>query len=582
MTSAKILTGRIIAWLRVHWRNLAIITALLLVTGWVTASNIAHYPMRFEDEGTYISQAWAIQHWQQLAHYTYWYDHPPLAWAQLAVWTTLTQAFERYDSAIVAGREFMVVVRLASCVLLYALALKLGIRKLFAALAVLLFALSPLSVEFGRMVLLDNIALLWVLAAFVLATSAHKHVSAFAGAATCMAIAVLSKETMLILLPALLYMLWQQSDHRNRRYGTVIFGVLFSMLCGFYVLYAALKNELLEGAGHVSLLGTTKWQLFEREGSGSVFDPNSDARGLIELWTGADPWLVAIGILCIPLAIFYKQLRPIAAALLILVLLALRPGYLPFPYIIALLPFAALMIAGVFDRFLAVAPSRLKLPGNWPKHLTAATAIMSIVAFCYLVAPGWQTKLQAQHSLDADSSARQAISWVNMNVTRTERVVVDSVLWMDLVDKGFTDPSPVWIYKTENDPAVVHEIGGWRGIDYVVVAHAALGVDQRDKFPTVFAAKDHARTVASFGENEQKIVILEVANGKNRQLAHTYQQPSITTKSQPKETVIVPTKLPSVGNESIVTLFIGASATAGLGHRYYQHRKQSKSSRQNT
>ena len=41
-------------------------------------------PAATDDEGTYLAQAWAVQHGQGLAHYTYWYDHPPLGWIQLA------------------------------------------------------------------------------------------------------------------------------------------------------------------------------------------------------------------------------------------------------------------------------------------------------------------------------------------------------------------------------------------------------------------------------------------------------------------------------------------------------------------
>ena len=28
--------------------------------------------------------------WGELAHYTYWYDHPPAGWLQLALWTVIS------------------------------------------------------------------------------------------------------------------------------------------------------------------------------------------------------------------------------------------------------------------------------------------------------------------------------------------------------------------------------------------------------------------------------------------------------------------------------------------------------------
>ena len=60
-----------------------LIAVVVLVQGW----NIADYPTVSDDEGTYLAQAWAIQHGHGLAPYTYWYDHPPGGWIQLAMLT---------------------------------------------------------------------------------------------------------------------------------------------------------------------------------------------------------------------------------------------------------------------------------------------------------------------------------------------------------------------------------------------------------------------------------------------------------------------------------------------------------------
>jgi hypothetical protein len=47
-----------------------VVLIALVVQGW----NIVGFPAVHDDEGTYLSQAWAIQHGGGLAHYTYWYD----------------------------------------------------------------------------------------------------------------------------------------------------------------------------------------------------------------------------------------------------------------------------------------------------------------------------------------------------------------------------------------------------------------------------------------------------------------------------------------------------------------------------
>ena len=113
----------------------------------------------------------------------------------------------------------------------------------------LLFGLSPLSVQNMRMVMLDTIGLPWVLGAFALALSPRRRLWAYATSGLCFAAGVLSKETYLLLLPALAWQIWQRAEGPTRRmclcvFSSVTLGTLF-----FYPLYALLKGELLPRAG---------------------------------------------------------------------------------------------------------------------------------------------------------------------------------------------------------------------------------------------------------------------------------------------------------------------------------------------
>ncbi|GMA32332.1 hypothetical protein [Litorihabitans aurantiacus] len=83
-------------------------------------------PQFIDDEGTYSAQAYAVERLGELTHYTYWYDHPPLGWLQMAGWTSLTNAFDRYPSAVMAGRETMMVALAASTLLLWVLVRRIG------------------------------------------------------------------------------------------------------------------------------------------------------------------------------------------------------------------------------------------------------------------------------------------------------------------------------------------------------------------------------------------------------------------------------------------------------------------------
>lgn len=490
--------------------DVIIVLVLLAISGTVSAVNMTGYPQRFEDEGTYVSQAWAIKERGTLTHYTYWYDHPPVGWIQIAGYLAAFNGLERYGSAITAGREFMLVMHIATVGLLYALARRLSLSRPAAVAGVLLFALSPLSVEFGRYVLLDNVALPWLIGAFILALSPSRSLVAAIGAAICIAIAILSKETLLVLLPVLLYMLWRNGDRRNRRYTLAAFGVVFAMICGTYVLYAALKNELFPGSGHVSLIGTFLWQIFGREGSGSIFDTSSKTYGLVKYWLNIDYLLLLAGAIAVIPAVLLRSLRPIGLALLISFAMLFRSGYLPYPYVIILLPFAALAFAGVVDKLL-LDPIR---KGVWmsPRMAAGLVVVALTVAPALAVSPQWPSKLTMLMNHDSDVSSRQTVAWVDANVPRSKRMVIESALWVDLQQRGYDQPDPVWLFKTETDPAVSSKLEGGKKIDYIILNGPTLGLlDFKDAFPKVAKAIENGKLVAEFGEEKEKVLIFDTS-----------------------------------------------------------------------
>src|SRR5690242_14055748 len=80
------------------------ITLLLVVVAFARGYNAFHYPYYESDEGTYMSQAWAVLHLGELAPYTYWYDHAPGGWLQIAVWSLLTGGFTTFGAPVNSGR----------------------------------------------------------------------------------------------------------------------------------------------------------------------------------------------------------------------------------------------------------------------------------------------------------------------------------------------------------------------------------------------------------------------------------------------------------------------------------------------
>ena len=487
-------------WLRAHWLSLLVVAGLLLAVGTVHAIGYDRFPGRInDDEGTYVAQAWAVQHWHSLAHYTYWYDHPPGGWITIAGYTWLTSAFERLPTAVSAGREFMIVVNLVSAAMLYLLGRRLGYQRLAAAGAVLLFGLSPLAVPFQRMVFLDNLAVMWTLAALALAASPKRSLAASAGSAACFAVAVLSKETIAVLFPAVLLLLWQQSSRKTRRYRIALFLTTLGALVFVYPLYAILKNELFDGPGHVSLLWAIKWQLFERPPSGSLLDPNSETYATVRSWLDQDPLLLGAGALLAPLGLFLRHLRAVALALVIQMVMLLRNGYLPFPYVIAMLPFAALTVAGVAS-WLCQGPIANGWRSALAKRAGQLMVVCAVAASVVLVGPTWGRATHRVMSEDDGQASRQALAYVVTHIPKGSILLVDDNIWTDLVRRGF-NPSPVWFYKLDLDPAIRARLkNGWRDIDYIVLGGLAP-TTVRD-LPMVAAAIQHSEPVASFGNGE--------------------------------------------------------------------------------
>jgi hypothetical protein len=124
------------SWLVSKRMSLVWVVPVLAITAMVRLINLGGSPQRVDDEGTYVAQAYAVSRLGDLSHYTYWYDHPPLGWIQIAGWEKLTLGFRRYDVAVLAGREFIVVAGVVAAAMLFILARRLRLSRPAAGAAV--------------------------------------------------------------------------------------------------------------------------------------------------------------------------------------------------------------------------------------------------------------------------------------------------------------------------------------------------------------------------------------------------------------------------------------------------------------
>ncbi|WP_129307112.1 phospholipid carrier-dependent glycosyltransferase [Streptomyces sp. L2] len=495
----------------------ALLLAVLLVQGW----NISAYPTLSDDEGTYLAQAWAVQQGTGLAHYTYWYDHPPLGWIQIALLSWLPSVISPGSMTVGTMRLVMLGIGAVSAVLVYVLGRRLLLPRWAAGLGMALFGLSPLSVVLSREIFLDNIAVMWLLLAFCLAASPSRHLWHHFGAGLAAAAGVLTKETMLVVLPALFVTMWRHS-HRDTRKFALTGAVTACALIGLsYPLFALLKGELWPGPGHVSLWEGITYQM-SRPGSGFILDTHSGSYGVLHSWLYYDRVLPLGGLAGALLllagwrwSVTARALAGPALAVAVLTAVALRPnGYLPAMYVIGALPFLALVLAGgaasvgraVLRRGRAEGERRYLTGGRY-----ALAAVLTLAAGAYVV-PHWYDGDRTALTADANKPYRQASHWLSTEVAEPQdtRVLVDDALWLDLVHAGYRPGlGAIWFYKADLDPAVAKTMPhGWRDVDYVV-ASPTVRRDAKD-LPNVRAAIQHSTPVATFGTGPDRIEIRQV------------------------------------------------------------------------
>ncbi|MFE9772652.1 ArnT family glycosyltransferase [Streptomyces sp. NPDC005931] len=499
-----------------------LLVAILVVQGW----NIADYPTLSDDEGTYLAQAWAVQEGRGLAHYTYWYDHPPLGWIQLALLTWIPAMLSPESMTVGTMRAVMLVVSGVSAVLVFVLGRRLALPRWAAGLGMVLFGLSPLSVVLQREIFLDNLAVMWTLLAFTLAASPSRHLWHHFGAGIAAATAVLTKETMLVVLPALFVTMWRHS-HRDTRKFALTGAVTACGLIGFsYPLFALLKGELFPGDGHVSLWDGITYQM-TRPGSGFILDEGSGSWGVLQSWLYYDRILPLGGLAGALLllatwrwSVTARALAGPALTVAILAALALRPnGYLPAMYVIQALPFLALVLAGGTA---SVAHAVLRRGRSATERRAVGRARYALagvlaLAACASVVPRWYDGARTAVTTDANAPYKAATTWLATEVDDRAgiRVLVDDAMWLDLVHAGYRPGlGVIWFYKADLDPAVTRTMPrGWRDIDYVV-ASPTVRRDAKD-LPTVRAAIEHSEPVAVFGTGADRIEIrrVETAGG---------------------------------------------------------------------
>ncbi len=528
------------------WERL-LIAGILLITIVAHGWNMFNFPYFETDEGTYMSQAWAVISENRLAPYTYIYDHAPAGWLQIAGWVTVTGGFDTFGGSIESGRVLMLVFQLASTFLLYRIARSITGSIMIATITALLFALSAYGILYHRRVLLDNIATFWMLLAIWALVSGRLSLSKVWLSAVALGISILSKEITLFLIPALMLLAYQRAYKTQRAFIVLGWLAIVSSLFSIYILLATLKNELfppefariagfvLGGTDpHVSLIDTLRWQA-GRNKDGGLLDTSSKFWQLANLWVRDEPLLVIGGTASALIGLVTFRRQPLMGSLSLatfsLWAFLCRGGETLNFYLLPLLPLFALNI-GLSINFLThwVIESRhlaRALPAA--KKLLPAGVLTALSLSGLLV--GYSSPNLGVESRPITNSRsalgtlpwegtqslaqRQATTWIRQNISPDAAIIMDNYAWTELHDG--TNGQPIyprahWYWKVQQDDTVKVGVfhNDWRYVDYVVTTSQLLNDATVNDLTLVNEAVKHSSPVITFDTGGWPIVVRRV------------------------------------------------------------------------
>ncbi len=268
----------------------------------------------------------------------------------------------------------------------------------------------------------------------------------------------------------------------------VFAGTLVAIML-LYPIYALQRGQLS------MLWSALKFQFLNRPGSGSLLNSSSYTYSLVHTWVTTDPWLLLGGFFAALFMLLSRRLRPFSVGLLLQIVVLIHGGYLPFFYVTAVIPFAAVLLAGAADTLwakvdvsvLGSRASRVTWRGT-PYLGRAIVAIGALIAVV-VVAPTWWNSLDNNSTANGDTPYLAAATWAEHNVPKNDTVVVDDYLWVDLKTHGL---NPLWIWKISPQTAP-----SYRTIQYIIMQPQSAGT--LAGIPALQAAYSHSTLVKDFG-----------------------------------------------------------------------------------
>ncbi len=492
-------------------KEIILIITALIISFLAHAVNMFGYPYYESDEGTYISQAWSILKLNQLAPYEYWYDHPPFGWLLIALWMLLTGGMYVFGLSVNSGRVLMLVMHLFSSLLLYLITKKFTRSAFTGTVSVLIFSVSPLAVFFHRRVLLDNIAVFWLLLSITIILYRRSNFAVLLSAASY-GFSFLTKESMLVFSPVMLYLVYVIFTSKKRK--TVLWFVIASLIILTYPLFALFRGQLFPNDTGISLWQSVMTQVTRRNAEIAGTQISAFWFTFSE-WIKEDPVLIYLGIgsifLNIMLGLKSLYARIIALFSVVFVTFLYFNSLVLEFYIVPILPFFALNISYFMERLKNVFYNRVPAKLRKISYLPYFGIVVSLLVMFFRYSNSSKDFYNIYRT-DQTTGQRQAISWMVKNIPPGSKTISDSYAYVDLND-GNKNRRFDYYWKVDFDPDIKETIYGnsWNNVDYIAMTpQMERDLENNSGFALTSTALKNSKEIQRFFSNGWGVRIFKV------------------------------------------------------------------------
>jgi endo-1,4-beta-D-glucanase Y/4-amino-4-deoxy-L-arabinose transferase-like glycosyltransferase len=470
------------------------------------SQNLFNYPAYEDDEGVYMSQAWAITSLNKLAPYTYWYDHSPLGWMILAVFSQILGGYNSFGNSINTGRVIMLIMHMVSSLMIILSVRKMTKNVWAGYAAALFFSLLPLGNYFQRRVLLDNVLMFIFSLCFYF--SIDNKVTLFKAmlSGTLLGMAVMCKESGIFFVPGIVYIIFNGLDKRQKIFGLITWTGFFTSIVSLYIILSILKTELFPSSDKVSLIGTLSFQISRGNGIPFWKDGSEFKINLLQ-WLSNDTtsvYLIVttlfVGIIMTAFNFRNKNWTGIMLLICGYLYFILRGKIVIEFYILPLIFIVALLFGLIYDQVIRYFSS-IVVDLKIKKNIFRVGILLILLPLVFL-----QFVVNSKALTNDDvTPTLQAIDWIRANVDQNANIIIACTAYGDL---QYPNPSfkvyknADWFWKADFDREVreYKYKNNPENVDYILNSSGYTNYIQRGDIPFNGQVYNESQEVVKFSE----------------------------------------------------------------------------------